>query len=425
MPQKNDFTLTFILRQHTPLIHFQADQPGATLRATELKPKLDRFLIKYFKEKCISFEKWLNPKQTNALQYKIQISAEGVMEKWYFFGPLNKEKRKVLDSARINYVENSLYFAQEQNVFDVQNDKTTFNRNNLNNIKHYGIKYESITLKLLSFHSELLKLINKEALIHAFFLTHNFGTRNNKGFGSFTVSHPKTDLSIEELLKNAGIKVFYVTSLKTKSTRKIHEKIDSDYKFIKSGSNKPKYKKSLLFEYFCKKKIGWEKRAIKQHLEKHNKSKKDQERLLLYAERDSTTGISCGDDEKYIRVLLGLAEHYEFMMAKEKATEKDNNKKLVVTISPKDKSINRFPSPLTFKPTSDHLYILLSEIPEKILNTNFRFDFKLKEKVQGRWITRSTDIEELIIEPPKIEHNFLTDLLDDCSQLGYEKKEIK
>jgi len=39
------YKLCFKLKQHTPIIHFQADQKGATLRASELKPKLDRFLI--------------------------------------------------------------------------------------------------------------------------------------------------------------------------------------------------------------------------------------------------------------------------------------------------------------------------------------------------------------------------------------------
>lgn len=38
-------TLTVKLKQHTPLIHFQHDQYGATLRASEVKPKLDKFLI--------------------------------------------------------------------------------------------------------------------------------------------------------------------------------------------------------------------------------------------------------------------------------------------------------------------------------------------------------------------------------------------
>lgn len=38
-------TLKVTLKQHTPLIHFQHDQYGATLRASEVKPKLDKFII--------------------------------------------------------------------------------------------------------------------------------------------------------------------------------------------------------------------------------------------------------------------------------------------------------------------------------------------------------------------------------------------
>ena len=38
-------TLTVTLKQHTPLIHFQHDQYGATLRASEVKPKLDKFIL--------------------------------------------------------------------------------------------------------------------------------------------------------------------------------------------------------------------------------------------------------------------------------------------------------------------------------------------------------------------------------------------
>lgn len=39
------YKLTFTLKQHTPIIHFQHDQAGATLRASEVKPKLDKFII--------------------------------------------------------------------------------------------------------------------------------------------------------------------------------------------------------------------------------------------------------------------------------------------------------------------------------------------------------------------------------------------
>ena len=85
------------LRQLTPLIHFQAEQPQATLRATEVKPKLDRFLLWYLAperfsgilsgkdEKKLLLEiarskKWLLPMVQGdgsaALNYKMQISAD-------------------------------------------------------------------------------------------------------------------------------------------------------------------------------------------------------------------------------------------------------------------------------------------------------------------------------------------------------------
>lgn len=40
-----DWQKEYKLVQHTPLIHFQHSEPHACLRATEVKPKLDRFLI--------------------------------------------------------------------------------------------------------------------------------------------------------------------------------------------------------------------------------------------------------------------------------------------------------------------------------------------------------------------------------------------
>ena len=39
------FKMIVELKQQTPILHFQPDESGATLRASEVKPKLDRFLI--------------------------------------------------------------------------------------------------------------------------------------------------------------------------------------------------------------------------------------------------------------------------------------------------------------------------------------------------------------------------------------------
>lgn len=43
------YCVTYTLQQHTPLIHFQHAEAGATLRATEVKPKLDRYLAERLK----------------------------------------------------------------------------------------------------------------------------------------------------------------------------------------------------------------------------------------------------------------------------------------------------------------------------------------------------------------------------------------
>jgi len=66
------FKVEFTLKQHTPMIHFQADQSGATLRATELKPKLDRFLIERVFGSTTPPEHLIQG-QGSALNYKVSI----------------------------------------------------------------------------------------------------------------------------------------------------------------------------------------------------------------------------------------------------------------------------------------------------------------------------------------------------------------
>ena len=71
------------LKQHTPIIHFQHYQEGATLRASELKPKLDKFLIEKLKLTAVDdrgrivpkreYLKWFNNKEKLSLDYKVKI----------------------------------------------------------------------------------------------------------------------------------------------------------------------------------------------------------------------------------------------------------------------------------------------------------------------------------------------------------------
>ena len=72
-------TLKVTLKQHTPLIHFQHDQEGATLRASEVKPKLDKFILtRLSKEERTKGERegWIKVKDGKAwLDYKMRIVA--------------------------------------------------------------------------------------------------------------------------------------------------------------------------------------------------------------------------------------------------------------------------------------------------------------------------------------------------------------
>ncbi len=85
------YKLKFKLKQHTPIIHFQYDQSGATLRASELKPKLDKFLIEKLgltkkitidsKEKEVpksEYKHWFidEGKEHLALNYKVKINTK-------------------------------------------------------------------------------------------------------------------------------------------------------------------------------------------------------------------------------------------------------------------------------------------------------------------------------------------------------------
>ena len=74
----NPFKRTFELVQHTPLIHFQHDQAGATLRATEVKAKL-----------------WAEP---NTGGVKVKLRGRGVVpdQEWTFADSKVRQSRELV-----------------------------------------------------------------------------------------------------------------------------------------------------------------------------------------------------------------------------------------------------------------------------------------------------------------------------------------
>ncbi len=196
------FRLEFKLKQHTPIIHFQSEQSGATLRATELKPKLDRFLLENVEG--IPFKE--NANKHKSLDYKVKIEANG------------KSERTLPNSF--------LFFAN--NVIKEDKDK-----------KHM-VKVQSIKIEFFSFNLEVLEAIEK--YFNEFMLISNFGARSTKGYGSFSKKLNDT----ESILKKYYPIVFKISNPNMNNWEDI---VDTLHKKLKAGINFRSYHKSLLFQY--------------------------------------------------------------------------------------------------------------------------------------------------------------------------------
>lgn len=209
--------MKYDLMQVTPMIHFQADESGATLRASEVKPKLDAFITKRVKN---IDDNWLIEKDKSALNYKMKIIANG--------NPIIEENI------------NKMYFGNMGK--DCVKKKTIF----------YS---EKIKLEIVCFIEELRKQI--DASIIDFFLNTNFGTRQSKGFGSFLCKKAEDDgyLNWSEI-KNSnhyGSKnLIWADFSKNKSIDYAMNNAAMVYAIMKSGINMSKKKKEWDFAFrYC------------------------------------------------------------------------------------------------------------------------------------------------------------------------------
>ena len=212
------FKLEFTLKQHTPIIHFQSDQTGATLRATELKPKLDRFLIEQFEKEGVDYKDFLIAGQDKALDYKVTISPD------------------ISNSTTIDE-RNPLFFG---NMGDGEQKK--FKHNN-----------KSIKIIFFSFNQKLTIFIENN--FEAFLANRNFGTRQSKGFGGFYIEKKSFDSS---LVKH---KVYSFSS----NLNSWDKDIKLFYSFLRQGINVPRgrnlfYSKPAIFLYAKSKGWEWDKR---------------------------------------------------------------------------------------------------------------------------------------------------------------------
>ncbi len=243
------------------------------------------------------------------------------------------------------------------------------NNNNLREGSYFGdnssLEIANINIDFLSFNRKLLKFINNYFI--DFILITNFGTRQNKGFGSFSVVE-KNGEKIDNYDVEKKILKYYPVFYKTSHSNPL-KKILDDYQLIKSGRNR-QYKKSLLFEYMCDKyNIGWEKKFLKNSFSQ-----------IIHGEHNPISCKQPDDREfRYIRALLGLAEINEYrpeigkkqVRIESVERDPDDNKK------PK---YQRFKSPITFKVIDKNIYLLYNDSYKIILNKEFKFMLDREER---------------------------------------------
>lgn len=329
--------LTFNLKQHTPMLHFQASQQGATLRASDVKPRFDRWLIdqklKWDFEKC---KKYL-------IGYPGDPEEKGLSEK------VKSERKRAISLLKKKFESGFRALNYKMRIVRVTDNKPTsthwLNQNNNKMVSgcpsYFGEEMETVMNDckvsfLFTESSNSLQDIVKPNFAE-FINSHNFGTRSTKGYGSFTVeqsdSFPELSISFDKDYK----------------WQDIEKKIELFYKTIRSGINFTKkvkdskgyykregyYFKSMLYQY-VNDKYGqhWDKKIIK----------------------NCYLGQNDVIDNKFdYRDCLGLSSHELWG---------DYN----ITIKKTVTDIDRFASPVVFKPVrSDSVwsvYIVLNQIPQ-------------------------------------------------------------
>jgi hypothetical protein len=340
-----DFKHTVLLDQQTPLIHFQHGEPGATIRGSELKPKLDRFMIRLLgglDAARANQGTWFANDHQDALAYKVRLAGIG--------------GKQVVTSL------NRSYFGNLRSGRGRDRDRDRPDR--------YGVEYpEGVELSIFCPDSVLWAQVNK--WLQWFFWTNNFGTRQSKGFGSFTVRSidgedppfgkmgkkltPILELYQKRFVGLPGFELRWASRPETAPDPL--ELIRLTYGFMRSGFNFPKtddYYKGFSLMYLD----GF----------RNDKS------FIKTEVLNCGTGGAPGE-ARFVRAMLG-ASNLETWGDKDNKDNKDN--KVEVHYAHQPGLIARVPSPITFSvaesssvPESRRVFLLPRPIPDALLGTWF------------------------------------------------------
>lgn len=325
--------LTLKLDQHTPLLHFQGEQHLATLRASEVKPRLDKFIIKNeFNdefESCKTFLIGYNSQKPDELSEKFKSGYRALNYKMRI---ITNDSRKPIDPDKNNA---PMFFGNIGNK-NASEKSLVMRENNI------------IEIRIPLTCSALYEIIVKH--IGNMFMCTNFGTRSSKGYGSFTIN----DTNIHSLQPK-----LYFDSYKV-SYSEVMREIEWIHKTLRSGINdcfgrnngrNILYFKSLMFAYAKSKGKQWDKRTIKQ--------------AFLNRQEISEQANRYNDD---ITSYNGNQPHYDFRDCLGLSTD-ESWKSYRMTIKKISQDIDRLPSPFVFKPVKYRdfwrIYIIYNELPDE------------------------------------------------------------
>lgn len=376
----NDWQKEYKLVQHTPLIHFQHSEPHACLRATEVKPKLDRFLIEQL-EKDDRFgdgrwKKWFvgdGSQQSFDYMMRITPNSEQVERTHSIERAIARAEHRPPNASFHEIHKN--YFGNMASGNNIQDTiRETF--------KESLFYKDGLTLTIRCFIPELLTFIDEH--IRGFFMMHNFGTRQRKGFGSFTVdistkpNEPKGFDLVGKYCPNA----YYCKLDDNVSADALLNAVWVLSAFLKSGFNRGEgnYVRGFVFRYFQREKnpLANDKAFVKQKV-LHNvyNEKTPGEHRRFYGNNVRY---------RYVRGLLGTNENSRFC--------RDPNAHTPVydIYTHSAEGIERFPSPLLFKPIGKFVFILPQKMPDKIFGSEF---YILKKKQEEEYDSKATSDQKL------------------------------
>lgn len=375
------YQIKFTLKQHTPIIHFQHDQVGATLRATEVKPKLDRFILMKLGNENYAVGReiaktngWLIDKDKGALDYKMRINPLGLQKYTELIDlseGVNNRNEPNLNSKNLGG-----YFGNMMKLEEFQAGKS---------YKKVSF-YETIDLTISSGKQSLINII--EDVINEFFFKTNFSTRQSKGFGGF---YP---LNETNTIKSG----WYYKSFEINASdfKQLFYKLELFYKLLRSGINLKDrnrnnlfYAKSLLFCYMkATQSVQWEKKTIKEHWFNSDGTRRDGsiafEGLRSQIQRrglgqNDQSGFS-STNKKVIKDILGLSSA-ELWLSYSKANitkEHVQNNGRDFTDNSIEK-IERYASPIIFKVIhmNDDIYNIYMIVNDSnaIKNKKIRFSY--------------------------------------------------